>query len=510
MGNHLNQCWFVGKPNVAYHSGDLGDIIYSLLFLKNIGKLQLHIGPSDRYRLRENMSYGKFQWLAPLLQRQPWIESVSWSDGPPWFLHYNLNDFRDLWFSAAYAHKGDKQLWDVYREHFGGPELCQDQAWLEADPAYDSNHPVIINRSFRWRNDAFPWRMIATKYFGKMAFVGLHDEFLDWTRQFGKSAEYRPVVDALDLANIIAGAELFIGNQSLPMAIALGLNKPLIQETCQGQPDCILKRPNAQFTFRSFNIQLPEIKPHRVVSLQPGRSGLIELGPCSGAPGIGDTLMLLPVARALSGKAVMLLPSHLMKYAFMFYNVCKVVESDEYPVFPWPGPMQQSAGHLARLGLNGVDPTPAIENREEARKRAESTLEGIKNPLAFCPTCSRHWVTTRQAGPEFWQPVIESLKQRFTVMQFGLPDYPLVEGAIRAPYLSIEHLAAVYQRIGVYVGVNTGDYHLMVAVGGKVVVANPNPWNEEAAWNYRLPGRAAYARITDNRTVLNAIAQLPL
>jgi hypothetical protein len=50
----------------------------------------------------------------------------------------------------------------------------------------------------------------------------------------------------MELAEVIEGAELFIGNQSVANAIAEGLKKRMIQEVSHELPDCIFKRDNAQ------------------------------------------------------------------------------------------------------------------------------------------------------------------------------------------------------------------------------------------------------------------------
>lgn len=497
-------------PTRLFHSGDLGDIIYSLLFAKTLSPVHLLIGPTDRFHLRDPMTRSKFDWLYPLLRRQPWIKRIDWSPSTPSELRYDLNEFRKSWFSKANADRHDKQLWAAYQEHFGGPALDPTNPWIEADPAVDTAHPVVIARSTRWRNDRFPWDKIAATYSGRMVFVGFLEEYQDWVSRYGKAAEYRPVVDALDLANIISGAKLFIGNQSFACSLALALGTPTIQETCQFQADCVIPRPNAQYTITTTAVKLPNLPAPRLVTNSPGPDGKIELGPCLGAPGIGDTLMLTPVARAFGNRAVMTLPPSMARLSFLFRNICEVKVRDEHPVFPWPGMVLQSVGHLKRMGLSNVDPIPRIELSPEVMERARQVLAAFPNALAFCPSCSRHWARVRQRPPEWWREVITSLAQRYIVIQFGLTDYPTIEGAQRLPFRPLEELAAIYKLIGRYVGVNTGDYHLMVAVGGKAVVVNPDPWQEAPCWNYNSPDRIQYGKLTNPATVLEAMKRLGL
>ena len=56
---------------------------------------------------------------------------------------------------------------------------------------------------------------------------------------------YEATSNLLELARVIAGAKVFIGNQSAPMAIALGLGQNVIQEVWAQNPNCRLKRHNA-------------------------------------------------------------------------------------------------------------------------------------------------------------------------------------------------------------------------------------------------------------------------
>lgn len=495
----------------CYHSGDLGDIIYSLPFCKSLGIVQYLIGPNSGVRVRETMTRSKFEWLAPLLVRQPWIEDVEFAQNPP-ACDYDLNQFRKSWFSAANAFRKDKRLYECYFEHFVKPnDFDENKPWLSADPALDTAHPVVINRTNRWQHHNFPWREIAERYQGRMVFLGTPQEHKDWSRQFG-AIEYREVVDALDLANIIAGCQLFVGNQSFAMSVALGLGVPVIQESCPIQADCVLKRSNAQFTHISPSVTLPKITPEtmRPVSTQPNRNGVIELGPCNGAGGVGDTLMLTPLARALGKRAVMILPSSMERMKFLFRNLCPVQISDNHPVSMWQKDILQSIGFLRMFQLGGQDPIPRIDLDPDAIKAAREGLASIRSPLAFCPTCSRHWSHVRQRPPLFWRPIIAELSKRFTVLQFGLKDYPDVPGTRRMPFVSLEHLAATYHLIGNYVGVNTGDHHLMLSVGGRAIVAEADPFHEWRCWTYNSPQRIQYGKLSNPKTVLEAIQKLPL
>ncbi len=83
-------------------------------------------------------------------------------------------------------------------------------------------------------------------YRNKLLFVGLKHEWREFIGHHGY-VEYVPTANMLEVAQLIAGSDLFIGNQSCANAIAEGLKHNSIQETHLEYPDCVYVRPNASF-----------------------------------------------------------------------------------------------------------------------------------------------------------------------------------------------------------------------------------------------------------------------
>lgn len=226
-----------------YHSGDLGDIIYSLLWCRvELGSIRMILGPDARWKLRHQMDVWTYRFLYPLLFSQSWIQEVNFS---PVIVScdFCLNDFRLTWFNRRQS----SNLFQAYAEQFKTLALPENFAWLEVEPKPLPDLPVVIARSGRYRNGMFPWYTISKAYRDRMAFVGLKEEHEDWSKHYGKGAVFVPVKDALEMAQIIAGARLFIGNQSFPMSLALAMNKSLIQEVGHPNADCRFNRPNAVY-----------------------------------------------------------------------------------------------------------------------------------------------------------------------------------------------------------------------------------------------------------------------
>lgn len=219
------------SDRVFTHSGDLGDIIYALPTIKALGggKLILFDMPG---RTAHGMTKAKVDRIKPLLMQQEYITDVEFSS---LIVDSSLNGFRDhvgCHGSLCDAHLATHGLgW----EHRASP-------WLKVFGkrfAYD----VIIHRSERYHNQNFPWHDVLQVYEGKVGYMGFEVEHRAFCSMFGDV----PRVEAcnfLEMAEVINGAKLFIGNQSSPLAVAHGMFKTLIMEICPGgaQHHCVFQR----------------------------------------------------------------------------------------------------------------------------------------------------------------------------------------------------------------------------------------------------------------------------
>lgn len=248
----------------------------------------------------------------------------------------------------------------------------------------------------------------------------------------------------------------------------------------------------------------------RCVANVPNKEGLIELGPFCDRPKLGDLLLLTPAAKALGKKAVMVMPESMRHLAWIFDGLCPVRISENYPQLDHLSARCHVATFaLSKFSLHDHSPIPEIRVSPAWVRRAKEILWGVPNPIAFVPTCSAEFEFYRQRPFVFWKPVVAELSKRYTVCQFGREEYPLVPGARRVKFEGFQTLAGLYSVIGNYVGVVTGDYHLMLAVGGRCVTALPEPLppGEEMCWCYRTP-RVVYARLNHPDSVLEAIRKI--
>ena len=248
---------FVHKnPKSFVTSGDMGDVIYHLLFIKNLGGTKYHIDPSGGANYIRNDfircgdgNPGKFNltkalFLLPLLRKQSYLEDVDFYSGDP------LNAWKDYDVHIGEYHKDDLGIQNLTYFHAKKYNLSLEdlnEPWLEVKAArrVDTNRDTVISRTLRYRgNDNY-------YYFNRGAlnergvFVGLEEEYTDFIQRFGcPNIPLRRVATALEMAEVVNGHQRFIGNGSLVASMALGLGLEMEYEFCPVAAHYIFKREN--------------------------------------------------------------------------------------------------------------------------------------------------------------------------------------------------------------------------------------------------------------------------
>jgi hypothetical protein len=252
------------------HSGTLGDLIYSLSIVKKLGggkflvaidNLESTIAKYSRNPLApetvDPVHKGRFttqdyEWLRPLIERQPYIQGTgTWypGDAEP---DIDLDKFRSVLFRTL-----EGNYVQAYHQAFNLPFTMQDYdtPWLEADPI--KTKPIVVSRTFRYRST----EPAATASHMQMAqdadlenngiFVGTYAEHEDYVKATGVNIAYRPVKDFLELAGIVAGADMVVANQNFVYSLAMGLGVSTVLETIKIKPlqqnECFFPRKNCQY-----------------------------------------------------------------------------------------------------------------------------------------------------------------------------------------------------------------------------------------------------------------------
>ena len=218
------------------HSGNAGDLIYGLPTVRALGGGDLYLGVGDhpQWGHRAALPPAYAESLLPLLSAQSYVTSVSVHQGEP--VDHDLDRFREHEAQAP-------NLAAAHLRAFGLPEEACEAPWLTvAEPLRIADSPVLFSRTTRYRNPAFDWGHLVARYGSRALFVGLPEEHRLFEEELGR-VPYHPTRDLLELARLIAGCELFVGNQSAPYAIAEGLKVETILEVCPEHDNCLFDRP---------------------------------------------------------------------------------------------------------------------------------------------------------------------------------------------------------------------------------------------------------------------------
>ena len=241
------------------HSGAFGDLIYGLAIAKHfgLGNFYLHLNqidwigqhyygskpaPFHQGRMRES----DFEYMQTFMLAQPYIARFEILDPQTAEITHNLDRFRPIFV----GHPGNYV--DIYAAVFGIEDLevranLRNTPWLQvANPKQIPDRPVVINRSQRWiPNQPGPkWKELQALYESQAVFVGLPIEYEAFQKQLGWDIPHHPTSSMLEVAEVIAGSELFIGNQSQSLALAIGLGSKWI---CEARTDLPLERNECYF-----------------------------------------------------------------------------------------------------------------------------------------------------------------------------------------------------------------------------------------------------------------------
>ncbi len=216
------------------HSGDMGDIIYFLPAVKYLHNkdvpTQIYIKP-ERFT-RQVLDLKAVQPLMPLLAAQPYIDSIEMWNGEDGI---DCNKWRE-------TYQPTENLIQKQLSFLNVPLDCAADPWLCVQPKRVAKQ--VINRSFRYHCH-FPIEFVEKD----AIFIGTKREHTAWQAEFDRDIEYYPTKDLLQAAEVIAGSELFIGNQSCCYAIVEALKHNSILEVFLPSPNCISGRRNAQFVM---------------------------------------------------------------------------------------------------------------------------------------------------------------------------------------------------------------------------------------------------------------------
>ena len=238
------------------HAGSFGDTIYSLPVIKILGGGDFYIQKDGMDGISKEVwgspnagdHAGRYtqkdlDFMFPLLEKQSYIKNLLVWDNQT--IDHDLRYHYNFW-ADKYAKKGKYEDWQGnITEVYGlacGLDIAQHrkqflvEPWIEpVDPIRIPGKPIIINKTPRHvRREVFglpkvndQWTYwLEKEYLADLSvFVGTEKEYDDFCQMCQCDIGYRPVSDMLELARVIQGCEQFIGNQSMPLSLAIGLGK---------------------------------------------------------------------------------------------------------------------------------------------------------------------------------------------------------------------------------------------------------------------------------------------
>lgn len=251
-------------------NGDYGDVIMGMGVIQEImggpHTIYMQHSPTNP-ALQTSTAICRFQkTMSPLLESQDYITSFRIHSGE--VIDWDMAGFRSMGL-----HYSGVSLLETHAMHLSmvkngaGKNIRGDRKWLHITPSMETRGMVVINRTSRYNNQFFPWKKIVQHYKGRIVFIGLKHEHQAFCNENGR-VSWRQTSDMLEMAHLIAGSELFIGNQSSSNALCEGMKHNLIQETCLQIPDCIFRRPNAQHVADGKCI-LPDVSGSGVLEIPP-------------------------------------------------------------------------------------------------------------------------------------------------------------------------------------------------------------------------------------------------
>jgi len=224
------------------HNGNAGDIIYSLPLIKKLRELTekpvslilkinepLTIGNGYEHPLGTViLNQEMVDDLIPLLTKQNYIHKVEVFRDQP--IHLDLTLFRKAGFALD---KGSIARWNCFTT---GITADLGSPWLEVTADKSFADYIVLARSSRYNNALIDYSFLS-KY-KQLVFVGVKAEYEEMKKSI-PTLEWRQVNNFLELAQIIGGCRVFIGNQSFPFSLAEGLKVKRLLEVFYQIPNVL-------------------------------------------------------------------------------------------------------------------------------------------------------------------------------------------------------------------------------------------------------------------------------
>lgn len=230
---------------IARHSGKIGDVIFSLPAIRELGINILYIPENT-----PDECSGMYTALKDLLLLQPYIHEVReypsgygyMEQAPGIHLDFDLDDARKQ------PAKGRIHIVKRYMDQFGINYPNWKEPWLVVDdkPTGVTGHYTLVSytgrhiMNERGETSRVDWKRVTESIKGPVLFIGLPHEYNLFTETYGHMIPYRRTRNMLEVARLVRDCDALYCNQSAPLVLAQGLGKTYHLDVKPGKTNCLL------------------------------------------------------------------------------------------------------------------------------------------------------------------------------------------------------------------------------------------------------------------------------
>ncbi len=218
-----------------FHSGPLGDLIYSLPLINKLSEnhtcnLYVNLNKKFTYEYYKHTANGyfiderTFKFLSPLLKKQKSLNIIKEYENEK--IDINLDLFREI--PVSFTFNSPRWFFAITGEHC---DLSKPSLFV--DDHTEIKNKIVILRSFRFRNIYINYNFL--KNYDNLLYVGVEEEYQD-LKKIIPNLEIYNCKDLLEMAQIIKSSKFFVGNMSVGFALSETLKIPRLLEASPETP----------------------------------------------------------------------------------------------------------------------------------------------------------------------------------------------------------------------------------------------------------------------------------
>jgi hypothetical protein len=212
--------------------------------------------------------------------------------------------------------------------------------------------------------------------------------------------------------------------------------------------------------------------------------------------GLGDTLLFTSLCKYDRNFKIQLREKN-KRFSCLFQNLAEVEIVEE--ITKWPISGGKTEHYATSILKNFFKNAELLDNRplvlfsdEESETWVSEFLKDKKNPVIFSPISSGGQSAYTSIPKEISSMILTKLIQdQITpiISVYNYEDFDYENNFTCIKNLDLKKFICLMRKVGIFIGCNSGDMHLAVAVGAEVQVFQPksNQFFNEVEWSYTHP-----------------------